>query len=370
MSAGAVRERSGWRRYWPAYVAVLVIAIVAAAITAVTVLNQPSAPAVSMFSNNNAGTPQEHDALVFAEKHKVKQLISYDLNPGNYGLIRGNLPTGPNCTVITKNANLTKVQTANVPVCTELDWAQSLGVGVMPSFTDQLAETATNDRLVTDAVRLLDSNPAVSGYFIDDEQPAQPTDPDVGKWLDALQHRCTMMRALTNKPLLGVYQWGDDRPDHNYPQYRFLEKVHAACPSMTLGVDYYPSPQTASSFARYGPISDNVAKNNGNTVFYGGIQTIGATLRAIAGDNTIFIGQSFGWGAAYPDQTDNLGFPPNAPPPDAATMSWMLKASVYGEGQGGAGSVGLYSYADAVKSGGQRQVNAMSQAIDAFRANP
>jgi len=330
---------------------VLVFALVAGVVSAVVVLTRPSVPAVSMFDNNDIATTQAYQSLAFARAHGVQQVISYDLNPDNFQFNGGQQPLAG-------------------PVSTELVWAQRVGVKVMPSFTDQLESSPKNDSMVSNAVEQLDSNPAIGGYFIDDEQPAQPTDQDVGKWLDALQHRCTMMRALTNKPLLGVFQWGDDRPDHNYPQYRFLEEVHARCPSMTLGVDYYPSPQTASSLARYGPISDTWVKENGNYVFYGGIQQIGATLHAIAGDNTIFIGQSFGWSGAYPDQTDSLGFPSNSPPPDTATMTWMMKASVYGEGRGGVGSVGLYSYADAMKSGGQGQVNSMGQAIDNFRANP
>jgi hypothetical protein len=321
----------------------------------VSTLNAPAVPPVSMFDTSNIGTQQAADALAFARDNGVSGIIPYDLNPANYPLAPG--------------------QALPAPVATELGWAQSARVQLWPVFEGQLGgdttqEVAANDQAVANAVRVLDGNAAIGGYFIDDEKPADPGQPDTQHWLDALQHRCVQMRTLTTKPLLGTMTWGDNLAADNYPRLRFLEEVHAACPEMTLSIDYYPVPQSPTSVSRYGPISDIQEKINGRSDVMGGVQQIGATLNAVAGLHTAFVAQTFGWGKAHQADGGPLGFPPNAGPPNADLMAWMMRAAVYGEGRGGVGQIILFSYGDAVQSGGQGQVDEMARAITAFQANP
>ena len=322
----------------------------------ISVLTAPNVPEISMFDTSNIGTKQAADAIVFAANNGVGGIIPYDFNPANY-------PLAP------------EEKQLPGPVATELDSARSEGVKIWPVFEGQLGgntakEASVNDTAVANAVKVLDGYPAIGGYFIDDEKPADPGQSDTQHWLEALKHRCVQMRGLTDKPLLGAMTWGDNLASDNYPRLRFLEKVHAACPPMILSVGYYPVPQSPTSVRRYGPISDVPVMVNGRPDVLGGVQQIGATLDAVAGLHTAFIAQTFGWGKAHQDDGGPLGFPSTAAPPNADMMTWMMRAAIYGVGRGGAGQIILFSYGDAVKSGGSTQVNEMAKAVSAFRANP
>lgn len=230
-----------------------------------------------------------------------------------------------------------------------LDQAQSLGRQVMPNLSDYLADTPANDLAVSSMVRQVNARDQIYGWYLTDELPADPDAPPgsgqpkvanpSSEWLWQLHHRCVQMSLLTSKPLLGVFTWGYNGDGS---RYRFLLAIHAECPNMDIGIDYYPWPETGTSISRYGPVS--------------AISEIGATLWKVAGYHSWFIVQGFPW-SREPGTAQNLGFSPDSPPPPESAMVMMARDAL----QGGVWHIGWFSYPYAEQTGAF-QLQAMQQA--------
>lgn len=230
-----------------------------------------------------------------------------------------------------------------------LDQAEALGKRVMPNLSDYLAATSANDLAVSSMVQEVNSRDQIYGWYVTDELPADPDAPPgqpavvnpSSQWLWQLHHRCVQLRQLTDKPLLGVFTWGYNAPP-DYARLRFLQSIRAECPTMDIGIDYYPWPESGTSATRYGPVS--------------AISEIGAVLWQVAGYHSWFIVQGFPW-SREPGTAQSLGFSPDAPPPPEPVMVAMAQDAMHG----GAWNIGWFSYPYAALTG-QFQLNAMQQA--------
>lgn len=212
---------------------------------------------------------------------------------------------------------------------------QSLGLKVIFSLKDLLGpqdlDTDTGDQAlhqqfgmnthdqVSDLVRRFAEHPAVWGFYVSDELPEDAS--KLAVWLPLLRERQQEIKAITAKPVLVTLYWsGADTA--------FYKAVKSA--TTDLAIDYYPYPANST----YGSGAERI---------------IGRTLKTVAGSNSWFVLQAFGWGNGQHSEGAGLGFSANAAPPNTDQMVSMARSAVLG----GARNVIMYSYDDNVSNPAQ-----------------
>jgi hypothetical protein len=246
--------------------------------------------------------------------------------------------------------NYSAINASPEAVRTYLDEAQRRGVRVVLSLKDLLGDRdldeepenqalhqqygATTTRQVAGVIKQYDGHPAVWGYFISDELPADPQgEAGTATWLGPLKARYRQVTRLSRKPVMVSMYWGENRE-------AFLYDVHGAA-SGHLMMDYYPFPDETVHGGRrqtYGPIAD--------------LATTGSTMRRVAGAQSWSAIQAFPW-EREPGTAKQFGFNGQLAP-SVGDMAHMAQLALRGDGTGpGAQNLAFFSYDYAAQTPGQ-----------------
>jgi len=180
----------------------------------------------------------------------------------------------------------------------------------------------THAQQIAGIIHRFGNNPAVWGWYITDELPAGPKNPDgVNMWLPALRQIYAEVSSLSHKPILGVFS---NNPTGFY-------KAVDVNPNFQLGADYYCFP-------------DTVPQTYGSCTAIPGIQR---AVVHVAGKNAWFIVQGMSWNTEGGHAAWN--FPVNSPAPTAYWMASVLENAM----ANGVHNIGIYMYSDAAQTPGQ-----------------